>query len=103
MASDCSYILTVPVWNSSGTRRSGSPNLRKHGVDFAQVVDFEWETARASEGHRQDYGERRWIVRGNIGDQLHVLIYTRRGGRIRMISLREASRREKANYAENKA
>jgi uncharacterized DUF497 family protein len=38
-----------------------------------------------------------------MGHELHVLIYTRRDGRVRVISLREASRREKANYAENEA
>jgi hypothetical protein len=78
-------------------------NLRKHGVDFARVVAFEWDTARESEDRRRDYGERRWIAHGRIGPELHVLIYTRRHGRVRVISLREASRREKAGYAEDEA
>jgi uncharacterized protein len=76
-------------------------NLRKHGVDFARVVEFEWETAKESEDRRTDCGEHRWIAHGRIGNDLHVLIYTRRNGRVRVISLREASRREKASYAEN--
>lgn len=76
-------------------------NLHKHGVDFATVREFEWGSAQESEDRRPDYGEGRWISRGRIGGQLHVLIYTRRHGRIRVISLREASRREKANYAKN--
>jgi uncharacterized protein len=74
-------------------------NLCKHGVDFAQAATFEWETAQELEDRRNNYGERRWVARGKIGDQLHVLIYTRRDGRIRVISLREASRKEKADYA----
>jgi uncharacterized DUF497 family protein len=78
-------------------------NLRKHGVDFARVEAFAWETARETEDRRNDYGERRWIAHGRIGLELHVLIYTRRLGRIRVISLREASRREKANYAQDEA
>jgi hypothetical protein len=68
-------------------------NLRKHGVDFASVAAFEWESAQESEGRRKNYGERRWIVRGRIGDRLYVLAYTRRDGRVRVISLRAANRR----------
>jgi hypothetical protein len=78
-------------------------NLRKHGVDFARVVEFEWEAAQEFEDRRNDYGERRWIAHGKLGGQLHALIYTRRGSRVRVISLREASRKEKANYAESEA
>jgi uncharacterized protein len=74
-------------------------NLRKHGVDFVQAATFEWESAQEFEDRRNNYGERRWVARGKIGDQLHVLIYTRRDGRVRVISLREASRKEKADYA----
>jgi uncharacterized DUF497 family protein len=78
-------------------------NLRKHGVDFVAVRELQWESAQESEDRRHNYDERRWIARGKIGGQLHVLVYTRRNGRIRVISLREASRREKANYAKNEA
>lgn len=78
-------------------------NLAKHGVDFAAVAAFDWESAQESEDRRSDYGERRWVARGIIAGQLHVLIYTQRYGRIRVISLREASSKEKADYAENKA
>ncbi len=79
------------------------PNLRKHCVNFAPAEAFDWETAQELEDRRHNYGERRWIAHGRIGHKLHVLIYTRRGGRIRVISLREASRREKAIYACNQA
>jgi uncharacterized protein len=73
-------------------------NLRKHGVDFAVVEAFEWGTAQESEDRRTDYGERRWIVHGRIGDRLYVLVYTRRNGRIRVISLRTANRKEFDRY-----
>jgi uncharacterized DUF497 family protein len=76
-------------------------DIAKHGVDFDAVAAFEWGSAKEAEDRRYDYSEARWVARGRIGGQLHVLIYTRRNGRIRVISLREASRREKANYAKN--
>ncbi len=73
-------------------------NLRKHGVDFADAQDIEWQTVRESEDHRKDYGERRWVLFGRISDRVHVLVYTRRAERIRVISLRRASDREVFSY-----
>jgi uncharacterized protein len=73
-------------------------NLRKHGVDFARVVEFQWDDIQESEDHRKDYGERRWIAFGRIGDRVHVLIYTPRGERIRVISLRRANDKETDVY-----
>lgn len=74
-----------------GKRRA---NLAKHGVDFASAEIFEWASAQETEDGRKYYGERRWIALGMIGDRLHVLIYTRRVGRIRLISLRKPSDKE---------
>jgi uncharacterized protein len=76
-------------------------NLRKHGVDLARVVEFAWDDIRESEDHRKNYGEHRWIAFGRIGDRVHVLIYTRRGDRIRVISLRGANDKE-TDYYEDK-
>jgi len=42
---------------------------------------------------RFDYGENRYVAIGMIGALLHVLIFTRRFDRIRIISLRRASSR----------
>jgi uncharacterized protein len=73
-------------------------NLAKHGVDFAEVVRFDWETADMREDFRSDYGERRIISTGYIGDRLHVCIWTQRGGRLRIIGLRKANPREQRRY-----
>ncbi len=75
-------------------------NLRKHGVDFARVVAFEWDTIVEVQDQRRPYGETRWQALGMIGERLHMLIYTRRNGRIRVISLRKASDMEMADYEE---
>ncbi len=73
-------------------------NLAKHGVDFADAEDFEWERAIEVPDDRRDYGEPRWIALGPIRARLHVLIYTRRGRRVRIISLRRANIRERKFY-----
>ena len=78
-------------------------NVDKHGVEFVEILQFDWGTAVESEDLRQPYGEGRWRSAGLIGGVLHILIYTRRRSRIRVISLRQASRREKVRYAEDKA
>ena len=49
---------------------------------------------------RADYGEPRWLALGLIGDRLHSLAFTIRGERIRIISLRTASRKERMLYEE---
>ena len=75
-------------------------NLRKHGVDFARVEAFDWSTPVEVQDVRRHYGEARWQALGVIDDRLYMLIYTKRDGRTRVISLRKASRQEKAYYAE---
>jgi uncharacterized DUF497 family protein len=73
-------------------------NRRKHGVSFTAVLDFEWVTARAVADDRADYGERRWLALGVINGRLYSLAFTIRDQRIRVISLRMASRKERTLY-----
>jgi hypothetical protein len=73
-------------------------NLARHKVDFADAVDFEWDTAIETIDDRFDYGEERWVALGYIGRRLHVLVYTHRGETIRIISLRKANKRENEYY-----
>lgn len=69
-------------------------NLAKHGVPFEDVYGFQWTTAIQQDDTRQDYGERRVMALGKIGDRDHILVYTLRAGRVRVISLRKANKRE---------
>ncbi len=78
-------------------------NLAKHGVDFIEAEDFDWKTAIEAQDNRIDYGEERWVALGFIGHRLHILIYTRRKGAIRLISLRRANKREREYYEKTQA
>ena len=71
-------------------------NLVKHGVDFAQMAAFDWETAEVDvdEGH----AEPRWTAAGTIGAVVHIVVFTERNEEIRIISLRRATRREAREY-----
>ena len=81
-------------WDAAKNRAniaSGRPN-------FAVMLDFEWETAKTAHSDRD--GEVRWTAVGYIGHRLHYVVFTERGSRTRIISLRKASPKEMRDYAE---
>ena len=73
-------------------------NARKHGIDFADVEAFEWDTALVEPSERN--GELRYIAIGYIGLHLCCVVFTERWARVRVISLRQASRQEERRYAQ---
>jgi uncharacterized protein len=73
-------------------------NLAKHGIDMASATQFDFDTAMVTSDARKSYGEARNIAVGYIGGRLHVLIFTKRGDVVRVISLRKANRREERTY-----
>ena len=75
-------------------------NLDKHGMDFASAQAFDWGAAVTAEDDRHPYGEPRFVSIGFIGPRLHVLVWTPRGDRFRVISLRKANAREVKHYAD---
>jgi uncharacterized DUF497 family protein len=81
-------------WDDAKRKR----NLAKHGVDFAEIEDFNWADAVRFVDERQDYGEVRFVALGYLNDRLYVCVYTQRGHHYRIISLRKANRREEDIY-----
>jgi uncharacterized DUF497 family protein len=77
-------------------------NRRKHGFGFDAVYGFDWATALILADERVDYGEARWLALGIAEDRLCSLAFTIRGQRIRVISLRRASRKERTLYEQTK-
>lgn len=73
-------------------------NISDRGLslDLAQLLD--WPTALIWEDKRKDYGERRYCVLGFVGDRLHSVVFTPRDGKVRVISLRKANKREVKRY-----
>lgn len=74
-------------------------NIAVHGISLARAVDFEWDAALNLEDTRREYGERRFQAFGSIGQRLYVLVHTPREGRVHVISLRKANKREVRRYA----
>ncbi len=77
-------------------------NLRVHGLSFAAVDDFDFATALEVEGSDHETEEVRTSLLGKIKRQTCVLVFTRRAGRARVISLRRATAKERALYVETK-
>lgn len=77
-------------------------NLERHGVSFEEaktVFDDNLFVAFADPRHSID--ERRYLIMGQSGQgRLLVVSYTERYKRIRLISAREATRRERKFYEE---
>ena len=59
---------------------------------------FDFGSALVYEDDRKDYGEARMTAIGLVDRRHHVLVYTRRGDRIRVISFRKANIREIRRY-----
>jgi uncharacterized DUF497 family protein len=80
--------------------RKRAVNRREHGVDFDDARYFDWETAVITVDDRQDYGELRELAFGFIGVRLHAMVFTQRGGNVRIISLRRANHMELNRYVD---
>ncbi|MFI4950209.1 MAG: BrnT family toxin [Caulobacterales bacterium] len=73
-------------------------NAEVRGLPFDLVADFDFETALVAQDTRERYGEDRLIAVGLIGERLHVVAYTMRDARLRVISFRKANAREVERY-----
>lgn len=76
-------------------------NLANHKVHFSLAEKFDWSKAIIKQDTRKDYGEQRFQAYSVIDGRVYCLVYTIRGDRIRIISLRKANPREVKTYAEN--
>ena len=75
-------------------------NIRKHGVDFAVAKRIFLGAVVTETDGRKDYGEIRYRSIGSAQGGVVVVAHARRNGRIRLISARPASRRERRKYHE---
>jgi uncharacterized DUF497 family protein len=87
----------VYEWDPAKARR----NLDKHGVDFADAaIALEDELALTIEDPKVD-AEKRFITLGSDPTgRLLAVVYTFRGERVRIISARKATSRERHTYEE---
>ena len=76
----------------------GGSNLKKHGIDFADVAMVFYDES-AITIQDSDFGEDRFITLGmDALARVLVVVYTWRGNRFRIISARKATPGERHNY-----
>ncbi len=71
-------------------------NARLHGVDFSAAEALDWKVALTIDQTRD--GERRHASFAPIHGQLHCPVWTARGAKVPIISLRRANDRERRAY-----
>jgi uncharacterized protein len=75
-------------------------NLRKHGIDFADAVAvLEDDQALTMPDRISAVDEQRFVAVGRDAQwRILVVVYTWRGGNIRLVSARRAMRGERGQY-----
>jgi hypothetical protein len=75
-------------------------NLRKHGIDFADVPEiFERDTVTVIDD-RFEYDETRYLTLGLLKSRVVLVVHTESDDIIRIISARKATRYEETTYFE---
>ena len=79
-------------------------NLEKHGIDFADAVTAFEDTVALTMPDPGSEEEERFVTLGTDAlERLLVIAYTWRDDRIRLISARKATRRERRQYEGKRA
>lgn len=90
---DKEWLQSLPIIfdavKSEANRRDAS-----RGFGFELARSFEFSSAIIEVDDRRDYGEIRLVAIGVIDRRLHVLTFTIRADKLRVISLRKANDRE---------
>ena len=83
--------------------KKAEANLAKHGVSFEEAITvFAGPLARIFADEEHSGEERREIIIGHSAQQNLILVsFTGIGDRIRILSARKATRKERKDYEEN--
>ena len=74
--------------------------LRERGLDFLDAAKVFAGHTYEMEDLRYDYGEVRTITVGLLGGRMVIVVWTQRGMKRRIISMRKANGREQDYYRE---
>jgi uncharacterized protein len=75
-------------------------NLKKHGLDFSLAIEVFSDSNAVVQDNRVIDGEVREQIIGKLDNEIVILfvVYTKRGKKIRIISARKASKKERSIY-----
>jgi uncharacterized DUF497 family protein len=101
------WLLWYDLWRMSlefeWDPKKAEANRAHHGIDFEEALTvFRDPLARIFEDEEHSKDEEREIIVGHsVKQRLIVACFAVRGGRIRLISARKATRLERKDYEEN--
>ena len=79
--------------------KKNKANIRKHGIDFIDVIEMFNHPMLTILDSREDYEEDRWTGIGWIKQIIGIVVYVEREGNlIRIISARKATKKEVRRY-----
>lgn len=84
----------------NGTKKKAALNLKKHGVDFEEVATV-WDDYFVVDLYDEDHSieENRFLIIGeSVQNRLLIVSYAEKSGKIRIISARELTPKEKREY-----
>lgn len=73
-------------------------NIKKHGIDFSEAVKIFEGVTYIYRSKWSEYDEERFVAVGSLGEYEIAVVYTLRGGNIRIISARRARDIERTLY-----
>ena len=73
-------------------------NIRKHGIDFRDARRVFYGPLVEEPDEQEDYGEDRYVALGMAGLSVLIVVYTKRGEAIRIISARKADIDDEQTY-----
>ena len=73
-------------------------NVGKHGIDFVGVEEVFRGLTVTMEDDRHSYGEQRFVTLGLLNGRIVVVVHMEREDRMRIISVRKATRYEQELY-----
>jgi uncharacterized DUF497 family protein len=78
----------------AGWERKRALNLKQHGLDFVDALAVFWGLTLTYENDRFSYNEQRFVTLGLLAGVPVSIVHTETAHEIRIISFRQASRRE---------
>lgn len=74
-------------------KRKSAKNLEKHGIDFISAQDL-WNDLDRIEIPAKTIDEQRFLMIGRISDKYWSCVFTYRGEKVRIISVRRSRKEE---------
>ena len=83
-------------WDKNKNER----NIKHHEIDFHDAASIFEHPMLVKTDTRKDYGEKRLVGLGLLFEVVVVIVFTKRGDVIRVISIRRANKNERKIYQE---